>query len=258
MGYEDNDNYAAQQDVYDIVHSYHKNYAKETEKLLKRVRGAIGRNPDSWLDVACGTGHHLEALHHAGVPRLAGLDSSPTQVAGAKQRLAPFDIDLELADMRNFSFNGEENFDVVSCLFSSVGHLESNDDYLRALQRMAAHLKPKGVVIVEPWIAAEDFVPGRVDAEVFVHGPAKIVRITKHCLGDNPNFCELEFRFVVSEKDNAVIKDWTTTLQLRLRSVEEQLQLFNEVFNRVEFQSTGAGSRGVFIARKPKTTAAKP
>lgn len=243
------DEYKDQEDVYDIVHSYSKNHVKETAKLMKTVRGAIGRDPESWLDVACGTGHHLEALEKAGIQDLAGIDNSPAQIKSARTRLQTSSTKLELADMRDFDVS--KKFDVVSCLFSSVGHLLLNEDYYRALKQMALHVKPKGVVLVEPWIAEEDFVPGRVDAETFNHENTQIVRITKHSL-INPMLCNLEFRFIVSTKGYSVIRDWTTNLELRLRTMQEQKELFEEVFQSVEFQRTGSGSRGMFVARKPK------
>jgi len=247
----DEDLYDAQRDVYDIVHAAVKDHRKEIARLLKRVRGAIGRDPASWLDVGCGTGLHLQALHQTGIPTLAGTDNSPAQIDGARARLAGTPISVHLADMRTMDIDGPDGgFDVVSCLFSCVGHLHDDADYLRALQRMAAHVQPRGVVIVEPWIAAEDYKPGRLDADIVDTDTGRIVRITKHARAGD--LAELEFRFLVSHDGEARIDDWTTTLRLRLRSVQEQLAMFEQVFEHVEFQQTGSGSRGVFLARNPR------
>jgi SAM-dependent methyltransferase len=245
------DIYDAQRDVYDIVHAAIKDHRKEVQRLLKRVRGAIGRDPSSWLDVGCGTGLHLEALHEAGVPVLAGADNSAAQIDGARARLTGAPVALHLADMRDLDVERPDGgFDVVSCLFSCVGHLHDDADYVRALERMAAHMHRRGVVIVEPWIASEDFVPGRLDADIAETDSVKVVRVTKHA--QDADTALLEFRFVVSRPGVADIADWTTELRLRLRSVDEQRAMFEQVFEQVEFHATGRGSRGVFLARRPR------
>jgi len=247
----DEDLYEAQRDVYDAMHAAVKDHRKEVTRLLKRVRGAIGRDPSSWLDVGCGSGLHLQALHQAGIPNLAGADNSPAQIDGARARLAGTPVSVHLADMRDMNLpRPDAGFDVVSCLFSCVGHLHDDADYLIALQRMAAHVQPRGVVIVEPWIAAEDYKPGRLDADIVDTDTGRIVRVTKHARAGD--LAELEFRFVVSHDGEERIDDWTTTLRLRLRSVQQQLAMFERVFERVEFQQTGSGSRGVFLGRKPR------
>lgn len=250
---EPGDLYAPQRDVYDLIHAEVKDHDREVQRLLKRVRGAIGRDPQSWLDVACGTGQHLAALHAAGVGQLAGVDLSPAQIEVAQARLDGI-ADVAIADMRDMQIpTPADGFDVVSCLLSSVGHLHGDEDYLAALRRMAAHLDPRGVLILEPWIAAEDFRPGRVDVDVAESEQIKVVRITKHALAhaDGVAFSDLEFRFVVSRPDEDEAADWVVPMRLRLRSVHEQHAMLAQVFGRVEFQSTGAGSRGVFLARRP-------
>jgi SAM-dependent methyltransferase len=248
------DLYALQAGVYDLVHASTKNHGKELAVLGKRIRGAIGRDPQSWLDVGCGTGHHLEALHARGIEILAGIDNSATQIAGAEQRLLSSEVQLELADMCDFSIpTPEGGFDVVASLFSCVGHLHHDEQYLHALQRMAAHVNPKGVVIVEPWIATEDYRPGRVDVDQVTGDGMQVVRITKHL--QDKDLAILEFRFVVSRSDTSLIGDWTSTFQLKLRSLDEQRALFDQVFQSVEFQPTGSGSRGLFLARKPRSLA---
>ena len=245
------DQYELQRGVYDAIHAGIKDHSKEVARLLKRVRGAIGHEPASWLDVGCGTGLHLQALHAVGVPRLLGADNSPAQIEAARARLAGTEVELQVADMRSMELPCPEGgFQVVSCLFSCVGHLHQDADYLEALRRMAAHLHPKGVVLLEPWIASEDFVPGRVEVDVVENQEGKIVRITKHTREDG--FAELEFRFIVSRPGRPQIDDWIVPMRLRLRDLDTQRAMFEQVFSSVEFHSTGSGSRGIFLARKPR------
>lgn len=128
-----------------------KDYAGEVRRL-ERIARKYGRSDGmSWLDVACGTGRHLELLrrHHD----VTGVDLSPEMLRIARRRLPG--VRLVRGDMRTFQLSRQ--FDVVSCLFSAVGHVRSERELQAAFARFARHTKPGGVVIVEPWIDPKDF-----------------------------------------------------------------------------------------------------
>lgn len=121
------------------------------EALAKRFGRSGGA---SWLDVACGTGRHLEFLrrrHH-----VTGVDLSPDMLRVARRRLPG--VRLLLGDMRNFHLDG--SFDVVSCLYSAIGHLRTQHELRSTFANFARHLKPGGLVIVEPWIDPANFHSG--------------------------------------------------------------------------------------------------
>jgi ubiquinone/menaquinone biosynthesis C-methylase UbiE len=131
-----------------------KDYARESrflESLVERVRGSRGR---TWLDVACGTGRHLSFLRHR--YSVTGIDISPEMLRIARRRLPG--VRLSLGDMRNFRFG--KTFDVVSCLYSAIGHLKTERDLEATFANVARHLKPGGVALIEPWIDPIEFRPG--------------------------------------------------------------------------------------------------
>ncbi|MGI0129370.1 MAG: class I SAM-dependent DNA methyltransferase [Thermoplasmata archaeon] len=131
-----------------------KDYVGEVE-CLERLAERFGRSRGrAWLDVACGSGRQLELLRRKHT--VVGVDLSAQMLRGARRRLP--ETRLVRADMRSFRLEG--SFDVVSCLFSAVGHLRTERDLQRAFTNFARHLKPGGVAIVEPWIDPEDFRPG--------------------------------------------------------------------------------------------------
>ncbi len=123
-----------------------KDYRAEAGRLEAIARRYGRPGPTTWLDVACGTGRHLEFLrrHHP----VAGVDASREMLRVARRRLPK--VRLVLADMRTFRLN--ERFDVVSCLFSAVGHLRTERELATTFANFARHLNPGGVAIVEPWI----------------------------------------------------------------------------------------------------------
>jgi len=147
---------------YDALYSF-KDYAAEAE----RVEGGIRRrNPaaQSMLDVACGTGSHL--THLARSFTCEGIDLSAEQLAIAAQRLP--DVPLHEADMVTFDLG--RRFDAVICLFSSIGYTLTVARMEAAVARMAAHLNPGGVLVVEPWLKPEDWMDGHI-SRLFIDEP---------------------------------------------------------------------------------------
>ena len=92
----------------------------------------------SLLDVACGTGKHLELFRSW--YEVAGIDLNADLVAIARERLP--DVRLEVADMTAFDLG--RRFDVVTCLFSSIGYVGTVERLDQAIATMAAHLEPGG------------------------------------------------------------------------------------------------------------------
>jgi dTDP-3-amino-3,4,6-trideoxy-alpha-D-glucopyranose N,N-dimethyltransferase len=135
---------------YDLVNDW-KDYRKESEQLTTLVRRYRSGRTATWLDVACGTGRHLEFLRRHF--RVAGLDSSGEMLRIARRRLPG--VPLVLGDMRSFRLG--RRFDVVSCLFSAIGHLTTKKDVRTTIENFARHLNPGGVAIVEPWIDPSAF-----------------------------------------------------------------------------------------------------
>lgn len=127
-----------------------KDHAAEARAVLG-LATAAGVRVDSVLDVACGTGQHLVAFREA-VGDVAGLDNAPAMLEVARERLGP-GVPLRHADMRTFSL--DRQFDLVTCLFSAVGHVRDESDLDAAVATMARHVAPGGLLVVEPWLTPQ-------------------------------------------------------------------------------------------------------
>ena len=124
-----------------------KDHAAEARALLD-VAHRLGVRPTSLLDVACGTGQHL-ATFHMTIPDVVGVDNAPAMLAIAGERL-PGDVVLRHGDMRRLDLG--RTFDLVTCLFSAIGHVRDAADLDAAIGAMAAHVAPGGALLVEPWL----------------------------------------------------------------------------------------------------------
>ncbi len=127
-----------------------KDHAAEARAVLD-VAQRLGVRPLSLLDVACGTGQHLATFGEA-IDDLVGIDHAPAMLDVARERLGD-DVPLRHGDMRRFDLG--RTFDLVTCLFSAIGHVRDESDLDAAIRAMANHVAPGGALLVEPWLTPE-------------------------------------------------------------------------------------------------------
>jgi SAM-dependent methyltransferase len=160
--------------IYDLLYTGTgiKDYPAESEALHAIIQEA-SPGARTLLDVACGTGAHLEILRRwYGVE---GVDLSPEMLEGARKRLP--DVPLQVADMRTLDLGRE--FDVVTCLFSSIGYVTDLAEMRSTIGRLAEHVAPGGVLIVDGWVRPEDWGDDyRGDPDVASDDETMVVRLT--------------------------------------------------------------------------------
>ncbi len=165
--------YGRSADAYDLVYDgIGKDYRAEAAEVAALVRE---RRPDArtLLDVACGTGAHL--LHLQDDFAVEGVELSAHMAERARRRLPGVEIHTD--DMRVFDL--DRRFDVVTCLFSSIGYARTPEDLERALRSMEGHLTDGGVLVVDAWITPEDWTDGHVDAVAAVEEGRAVARTSR-------------------------------------------------------------------------------
>lgn len=212
---------------YDLIHDARgRNAAAEAELVIGEIRR---RRPDthSLLDVGCGTGAHL--------PRFAeefdvtGLDASSQMLDIARDR-SP-DTELVVGDFR--SFNLGRRFDAIVCLFSGIGHLTEFDDLRRAIDNLASHLEPGGVLLVEGWVEPDYWRGSSVNAESGTGDGVAVARAVRS--RREGVHCEIEMRYTIA----------TPT---ELTTIDEQHRMRLSIPEEFEDAFTSAG---VTIERLP-------
>jgi SAM-dependent methyltransferase len=179
--------------LYDLIYGF-KDYAQETRDLVTVVRE---RNPEasSLLDVACGTGEHLRLIRDS-FAHVEGVDVEPDMLAVARAKLP--DVVFTEADMRTFDLG--RTFDAVTCLFSSVGYMADVGELRAAVARMAAHLAPGGVLVIDGWVRPGAWLPsGHVMAQAETDDDTAVARVVRSRRdGDRTH---LEMRYLVATRD---------------------------------------------------------
>lgn len=236
-------------EVYDAINSW-KDYAGEAEKLETLARRFGRPRPVSWLDVACGTGRHLEQLRRK--CRVVGVDASSEMLRIARQRLPG--VRLVRADMRTFRLGAR--FDVVSCLYGAVGHLPNEADVRRTFANLSRHLNPGGVALVEPWILPSAWRSGHIDLRTYESPVLTVVRCAASQRRGNRSI--LHWHFLVGVPGRGIRHYEETDFGLLL-SRNRLLRLFREVGLHPRYIARGlTPGRGLLLGIKRGPGASRP
>lgn len=217
-----------------------KNYAAESEQIRSILRTKLRSGGDALLDVACGTGLHLEHLQRAFVCEGIDLERNLLNIAAVR---VP-DVRLHQADM--VSFNLSKKFDAITCLFSSIGYVPNVMRLNQTLQTFARHLRPGGVVLVEPWITPDRWQDGHVNA-LYVNEPElKVARMNVSRRDGNVSI--LHFHYMIGSTDG--IRTFTEPHRLTLFTDQEYTAAFRSAGLQVERDPDGLMGRGLYIGAK--------
>jgi SAM-dependent methyltransferase len=225
--------------IYDAVYASIRDYPREAAELDGLIQKRRPR-ARTLLDVACGTGAHLE--HLTGY-EAEGLDLDPEMLAVARERLPS--VRLHEGDMADFDLG--KRFDAVVCMFSSIGYVRTEEQLRSAITSMARHLEPDGVLVVEPWLAPDDWRDRHVGA-VFVDEPElKIARM--NVAQREGDVSIVDFEYLVATPDG--IERFTEHHELGLFTVEQYLEAFRSAGLEVEYDAEGPMGRGLYVGVAP-------
>ncbi len=232
---------------YDIVYG-DKEYAKEAAffaRLARRYGRSGGRR---WLDAACGTGRHLEHLRKHW--QVVGLDASPQMLREARRRLPG--IRVVRADMRNFDLRAE--FDVISCLFSAIGHLRTESDLRRTFRAFTRHLRPGGVLLLEPFLDPRRLKMGptgdHLSMSLHREGPVRVARASRSVR--HGEFLRIEYAYLIVEPGRGIVRV-DDVEECRLVAPRRIVELLREAGLRARaLRSPHFPDRGMIMATAPE------
>lgn len=228
------------QRFYDAIYSW-KDYPGEAAKLDALIRERVP-GARTLLDVACGTGRHLELLRDR--YQIEGTDLDPEMLAIARQRLGP-DVPLHVADMVGLDL--KKGFDVVTCLFSAIAYGGTEERLRHAIAAMAGHLEPGGALIVEPFFTPEEWSAGHVYVRFVDQPDLKIVRMD---VSSPPGEqVVMEFHYLVGTPEG--IEAFTERHVAGLFTHEQMLGAFRAAGLDVDHDPEGLMGRGLYVGTKP-------
>ena len=231
-------------DVYDAIYS-EKDYASEAKKLKDFISKYKKTDGNELLDVACGTGLHLP--HLTDEYQITGVDLSEQQLEAAKKRLPS--LTFVQGDMRDFDLH--HRFDVVTCLFSSIGYVHPHAELKKAIKNMATHLKPGGVLFIEPWLQPGAFDPNRPPHIQVGELPEKQLKVTRTAHNSiDGSVSILNMHHIVETPKGT--QEFTEEHRLALYTPEEFKEAFTVAGLELHHDEHGLSGRGLYIGIKPQ------
>jgi ubiquinone/menaquinone biosynthesis C-methylase UbiE len=138
---------------YDLLYP-DKDYKKESDKIRQIIKRYKKTGGNDLLELACGTGRHAQFLKRDFSVLATDINAGMLRVARKRIKGVVFGQ----ADMVNLNLG--KRFDVVLCLFSSIGYVRTYANLKKTLRNIARHLKTGGVVIIDPWRSKASFKTG--------------------------------------------------------------------------------------------------
>lgn len=225
----------------EIYASIDKDYAAEASKAHQFIQKYKQTKGKQLLDVACGTGFHASLLSK--YYQVAGLDLDAKMLAVAKKKHPK--IRFQQGDMTDFELNRQ--FDVIVCLFSSIGYVRTKPRLQKAIKTMSRHLLPGGVLLVEPWFTSEQWHPGRAFMTQVNKPDLKIVRMSYS--GQRGKISTIEFQYLIGTSKG--IEHSLEIHELGLFTHKEYMDAFKAAGLNVTHDKKGLDDRGLYIGPKP-------
>ena len=233
--------FSASEKYYDEIYaSLGKDYSKETEKAHKLIQKHKQSKGRLLLDVACGTGTH--AGHLRKYYKVEGLDLDKKMLSVARKKHPG--IRFHQGDMTSFEL--DHRFDVVVCLFSSIGYVKTKSNLRKAIKTMSRHIQPGGVLLVEPWFSSKQWSVGH-NHMVSVNQPRlKITRISHSARRGNISILEFQYLFGTPKG----IEHHIEIHEMGLFTHTEYMDAFKAAGLDTIHDPKGLDGRGLYIGRK--------
>jgi len=226
---------------YDRIYCEFKDYEGEAKNLDGIIREKLPA-AKTILDIACGTGEHARILTEEYGYAVDGVDVEPgfLEIAQEKCPASKF----SLADMTDFDLG--KQYDVVTCLFSAIGYVKTVENTTKAIASFARHLRPRGIMLVEPWISVEKFEGGRFHLRTVDADDLKVARLSYSEIIES--ISRITFEYLIGVDGNIMRE--TEVHELGLLTTDELAGCFRENGLTFEYNVEGLMDRGLFVATK--------
>jgi ubiquinone/menaquinone biosynthesis C-methylase UbiE len=227
-------------EIYDIIYTRVKNYKEEVGKLIDWIK-RFRPDAKSILDVACGTGEHDRFLS-AEYP-VDGIDLNPEfiEIARSKNPRGEYRV----ADMINFDLG--KRYDVLLCLFSAIGYVQTLENLQETIGCFNRHLEEGGIIIVEPWFTPDTWKSGLLHMTSVDEDQLKVCRMNISETRDGRLSC-FTFHYLLGTPNG--VEHFTENHSLGLFSIEEMKAAFMANGLTVQYDEPGIAGRGLYFANR--------
>ena len=195
------------------------------------------------LDVGCGTGEHLKYFSLGF--NCTGLDINRRMIETAKNKVP--EAKFKVANMIGFRLRSR--FDVIVCLFGSVGYVQSFNNLVKALDNFYRHLNDTGLVILEPWVFKKDFKKAHISLDTYEDDKLKFVRMARSRISRSTWL--IHMHYLVGKKGE--IKHFSEVHKMLALDYQDYVKAFDQAgFKDTKYltENLWDGCRGLFVGTK--------
>ena len=184
--------YSALAKYYDLLYA-HKDYKSEAENIRQVIEKHKISKGNALLEVACGTGKHIEYLKE--YYTVTGLDLSEDMLAVARKNISG--VEFIQSDMTQMSLG--KQFDVITCLFGSVNYIQTREGLSKTFKAFSDHLNKGGIVVFEPMFTEENLYLGNLGFTYVDGDDVKLARM--NLVRREGDLVLLDFHFLVGTSE---------------------------------------------------------
>jgi len=228
---------------YDQIYLKRNDYKSESEAVQNIIRRFERKSSKTLLDVGCGTGEHLKYLSQHF--RCTGLDISKEMINTARAKVP--NAKFHVANMIDFKLR--DRFDVITCLFSSIGYVQNLRNLARTLRNFYDHLTDDGLALVEPWVFKKDFRKGNFTVDTYEDEKIKLARMGTSKLTESHWLVHFHYLIGINGK----IKRTKETHKMIAADYEDYAKGFKLAgYNQIKSlgENEWTRTRGLFVAIK--------
>ena len=238
---KEQDMYRTLAKYYDAIYHW-KDYELEAKEIIECISKNKQSHGNDLLDVACGTGSHLKYLSEKF--NCTGIDLNSGILEIAREKLP--ELEFFEADMTNFDLH--KQFDIITCLFSSIGYILTKEKLASAFEQFAKHMKKGGLLIIEPWLSKDIYKTGSPHMTTYSSDDLKIARLNISEL--NGDISYFEMHYLIAERDKKV-QHFVDKHELAMFPIELLIELMEKNGFETQFVKEGLFEvRGLLIGVK--------
>lgn len=119
----------------------------------------------------------------------------------------------------------EKTFDVIICLFSSIGYVKNYRNLDKTIENFSNHLKKGGVIIIEPWFTKSSYMTGLPTMTTYDGDDIKIARL---CVSKKRGILSvMDMHYLIAEKDKTM-KHFVERHELAMFEIDKMLNIMKK------------------------------
>ena len=225
---------------YDLTYA-DKDYKIEAgviHKIIAKYKKSSGKE---LLDIACGSGNHLK--HLSKYYSCTGSDINKGILDVARKKFPS----LKFVQANMIDFKTNKQYDIITCLFSSIGYLKTRKSLAMAIKNFSKYLKTGGVLIIEPWFNKKDYKVGTSYLIVYKSDKIKIARLNISERKGNVSIMNMHYLIAESGKS---VKHLVDKHEMGLFEINDVTKIMEKNNLETIYLKKGISGRGTYIGVK--------